>query len=174
MILSLDPGSSRIGWAITSFNGDIVEQGFLSPANESNKKVPFNKRMNILIKALIVEFEQILKNEEITHVAWEIVPSFGRMAQRELVQATATTLKVLTFQKGFPYQQFTPGKWHKQLMGTTTCTKEEVRSKVLEYNILRGDDNQIAIDYPYDVYDAIAIGLAAGQLDEWIIDELVS
>lgn len=170
MILSLDPGSSRIGWAITTFDGDIVEQGFLSPINTSNRKLPFNKKMNVLIKSLIEEFEQILKKENITHVAWEIVPAFGQMSQRELVQATATTLKVMTFQIGFPYQQFTPGAWHKQFTGKAKCTKEEVRSLVLSHNIIR-KDNLISEDYPYDVYDAIAIGLVAGKVDEWITDE---
>ena len=173
MILSLDPGSSRIGWAITSFNGDIVSLGFISPVNESNKNIPFNKKMNLLIKSLLEHFGDLLDNRDITHVAWEIVPSFGAMSQRELVQASATTLKVLTFQRGLPYQQFTPRDWHKKFSGKASCTKDEVKELVLSHNLRRSEDNQLPTDAPYDTYDAIAIGLTAGIKNEWIIDELV-
>lgn len=173
MILSLDPGSSKIGWAITTFDGDIVSFGLLSPINTSNKNIPFNKKMNILIKNLLDFFDEIFHNYNITNVAWEIVPSFGKMAQRELVQATATTLKVLTFQRDLTYQQFTPGSWHKKFTGKTTCTKEEVKEIVLRHNLERPEDNQLPVDAPYDTYDAIAIGLTAGRLNEWITDELL-
>ena len=172
MILSLDPGSSKIGWSIVSFDGHIVDQGLLNPVNNSNINIPFNKKMNILIKHLIKDFSEIL-DRGVTHVAWEIVPSFGKMSQRELVQATANTLKVLCFQRNMPYQQFTPGKWHKSFIGKSSCTKEEIRSEILLHNIIRDKDNQIATDYPYDVYDAIAIGLTAAKLNDWITDELL-
>jgi len=172
MILSLDPGSSKIGWSIVDFDGHIVDQGLLNPVNNSNINIPFNKKMNILIKHLVKDFTEIL-DKGVTHVAWEIVPSFGRMAQRELVQATATTLKVLCFQRDLPYQQFTPGRWHKSFVGKSSCTKEEVKSLILSHNIIREEDNQIAVDYPYDVYDAMAIGITAAKLNEWITDELL-
>jgi len=167
MILSLDPGSSRIGWALTSFNGDIASLGFISPVNDSNKNIPFNKKMNHIIKSLLDYFEDLLDNKGVTHVAWEIVPSFGAMAQRELVQASATTLKVLTFQRGLPYQQFTPRAWHKEFVGKASCTKDEVKELVLTNNLTRPEDNQLPTDAPYDVYDAIAIGLVAGRKNSW-------
>ena len=172
MILSLDPGSSKIGWAITNFNGDIVDFGLFNVLNESNKDIPFNKRMNILIKSLIEKFTGLL-DRGITNVVWEIVPSFGRMASRELVQATAITLKVLTFQRKLDYQQYTPGYWHKKFTDNTKCTKSEVKAIVLEENLSRKRDEQLPVDAPYDVYDAIAIGLVAGRVNEWIKNESI-
>lgn len=171
MILSLDPGSSRIGWAITHPQGKTVDYGFLSPVKDTPKNMGFNLKMNLLIRRLIPSFNELL-SRKVTKVAWEIVPAFGQMAQRELVQATATTLKILTIQKGLEYQQFTPQGWHKKALGAAKCTKEEVKSWVIENNLLLYNV-RIEDDLPYDVYDAIAIGLVAQKYNEWITDELV-
>jgi len=168
LILSLDPGSARIGWALTTLDGRNVDYGFLSPIEDVPKKWPFNQRMNLLIRRLIPEFELLLNRT--THVAWEIVPSFGQMAQRELVQATATTLKVLTFIHGKPYQQFTPQAWHKQFVGKAKCTKDEVKSCVLLDDTISCN---IESDLPYDTYDAIAIGVTAARKNEWILNEWI-
>ena len=167
MILSLDPGSSKIGWCLTDSNGVPQEFGLLSPIGEVKKKLPFNIKMNLLIRRLIPEFESIL-DRGVTHVAWEIVPAFGQMAHRELVQATATTLKILSIQRELPYQQFTPQSWHKSLLGRGKVTKEEVKSWVIENNVLLLD-----VKTSYDVFDAIAIGQVAFRQDEWITDELL-
>ena len=176
MILSLDPGSSKVGWAIVNFEGDIVSLGFISPSKGLNGNIPFNLKMNLIIKDVLGHFDDLLYNRyrEITHVAWEVVPSFGKMGQRELVQATANTLKVLTFQKGLPYQQFTPRDWHKKFVGKASCTKDEVKKLVLMENLKRPADKQIPDDLPYDTYDAIAIGLTASRYDKWIDIEHVS
>ena len=168
MILSLDPGSARIGWARTTLDGQNVDYGFLSPIDDAPKNLPFNQKMNLLIRRLIPEFKMLL--EDSTHVAWEIVPSFGQMAQRELVQATATTLKVLTIIQKKPYQQFTPQAWHKQFVGKAKCTKDEVKSCILSDNTI---SCKIKNDLPYDTYDAIAIGVTAARKNEWIEIEWV-
>ena len=179
MILSLDPGSSKIGWAITCMScGTPVKYGLLSPIGEVTKKLPFNLKMNLLIRRLIPQFTSILEEvyhcskqdsmSSVDYVAWEIVPSFGTMAHRELVQATAITLKILTLQKELPYQQFSPQGWHKQLLGQAKVTKDEVKSWVSENNTLLLD-----VKMTYDVYDAIAIGQIAYRQNEWITDELL-
>jgi len=170
VILSLDPGSSRIGWSITSLNGEVQEYGFLSPISDVPKSMAFNQKMNLLMRRLIPEFNPLL--DRVAYVAWEIVPAFGQMSQRELVQATASTLKVLTLQRGYAYQQFTPQAWHKKFVGKAKCTKDEVKSCVIENNILKSGE-EIASDLPYDVYDAIAIGLVASQYKEWITNESI-
>jgi Holliday junction resolvasome RuvABC endonuclease subunit len=164
--LGLDPGSSKIGWSIIGEDKTVLDCGFLSPVSDTPKSFPFNLKMNLLIRRLIPFFTGLLKKHKVTRVAWEIVPSFGQMSQRELVQATATTLKILTIQKGLPYQHFTPQSWHKKCLGQGKVTKTEVKSWVLENNPLLLDD------MPFDVYDAIAIGLTATQLNEWITNEL--
>ena len=166
----MDPGSSRIGWSITSNGDTIIEYGFLSPIADVPKSLQFNQKMNILIKRLIPEFTLLLDRVDV--VAWEIVPSFGTMAQRDLVQATATTLKVLTFMADKPYQQFSPQNWHKIFVGKGKCTKAEVKSLVLENNPLLLSGEEISSDLPFDVFDAMAIGLVAGRKDEWITSEL--
>ena len=168
MILSVDPGSSKIGWAIVDLDETIVSLGSIGPGKGLGNNIPFNLKMNHIIKSLLDFYEDLLDNRDITNVAWEIVPSFGAMAQRELVQASATTLKVLTFQRGLPYQQFTPRSWHKDFMGVAKVTKEEVKQKVLEWPKTA---NPLPTDAPYDTYDAIAIGLTAARKNVWITDE---
>lgn len=168
MILSLDPGSTKIGWAVTNFQGELVSYGLLSPISDVNKNLAFNLKMNVLIKRLIKEFDGLMTQYNVTHVAWEIVPSFGRMANRDLVQATAITLKVLTFQRQLPYQHFTPQTWHRRLLDDPKVSKEEVKSWVEGNNVLLLD-----IKMTYDIYDAIAIGHVALNNKEWIRDELL-
>lgn len=164
VILSLDPGSSKIGWALTTSSGETSDYGFLSPLEEVPKTIPFNHRMNLLVRRLILPFKE--KVNKADYVAWEIVPSFGQMSQRELVQATAITLKVITFQKKLPYQQFSPQGWHKEFLDKGKCTKKEVKDRVLFF------DKEIEDDLPFDVYDAIAIGKVAAKKNEWITNEL--
>lgn len=168
MILSLDPGSSKIGWAVTDLQGQVVDYGLLSPIVDSPKSLGFNSKMNLLIRRLIPTFEAIIKKHKVTYVVWEIVPSFGSMANRELVQATATTLKVLTFKKKLPYQHFTPQSWHKLLTDNAKASKEEIKSWVESNTILLLHGKMT-----YDVYDAIAIGQAAVRKNEWIVNELL-
>lgn len=168
MILSLDPGSSKIGWAVTDSQGIPQSYGLLSPIYDVPKSLGFNLKMNLLVKRLIVIFSEIIQIHKVTHVAWEIVPSFGTMANRDLVQATAITLKVLTFQNKLPYQQFTPQTWHRDLLGDPKVTKDQVKSWVNENFTLYLDSKT-----PYDVFDAIAIGQTAHRKNEWITDELL-
>jgi len=168
VILSLDPGSSKIGWAVINNNGLVLDYGLLSPVEDVPKSLGFNLKMNLLIRRLIPEFESIIRKHKVTHVAWEIVPSFGSMANREHVQATATTLKVIALKKKLPYQQFTPQSWHKKALDKAKCTKDEVKSWVLDNNTLSLD-----VKMTYDVYDAIAIGLVAYRHGEWITNELL-
>lgn len=168
MILSLDPGSSKIGWAVTDLQGQVMDYGLLSPIVDVPKSLGFNLKMNLLIRRLIPIFEGIMRKHKVSHVVWEIVPSFGSMANRELVQATANTLKVLTFKKKLPYQHFTPQTWHKLLTGNSKASKEEIKSWVSENTILLLDEKM-----SYDVYDAIAIGQASLLKNEWMNNELL-
>jgi Holliday junction resolvasome RuvABC endonuclease subunit len=170
MILSLDPGSSKIGYAITNENGTVVRTGVLSPIEDVSKSAPFNLRMNALIRRLIVIFQDLIEEYKVTHVAWEIVPSFGAMANRDLVQATAITLKVITFQKKLEYQHFTPQSWHKELLGNAKVTKDEVKSWVKDnVHIIMVAEGKSS----YDMYDAIAIGQLAHSKGEWNTNEFL-
>lgn len=157
LIFSLDPGVAKMGWALTTQDGDTEDYGFFS--DQQGSKVPFNKRMNKLIYVLLSYFDELL-DKRVGRVVWEIVPSFAQMRNKDLVQATCTTLKVRTFQRDLEFQEFTPQYWHKKLLGKSSCTKEEVKQKVLQYG-------KIPEDLSYDVYDAIAIGRVASQVSNW-------
>lgn len=157
LIFSLDPGVSKMGWALTNYDGKTIDYGFWT--DPLNAKFAFNKRMNRQIHALITHFTTQL-DKNVKRVVWEVVPAFGQMQNKDLVQATCITLKVLTFQRGLEYQEYQARSWHKLFLGKASCTKEEVKSKVLE-------SESISDDVTYDVYDAIAIGKVSAREDKW-------
>lgn len=167
MILSLDPGYSKIGWSIISANGIVQDCGFLNPLEEIPKSMQFNQKMNLQIRRLVPIFNDLL--DRVSHVAWEIVPSFGAMAQRDLVQSTAMTLKVLTISRNYAYQSFTPQSWHKEFIGKGKCTKQEVKEQVI--NVLKLNNVSVDENLPFDVFDAIAIGMVAQKRNEWTYGE---
>lgn len=156
LIFSLDPGVSKIGWALTDYNGKTIDYGLLSDPCPDE---PFNRRMNALINYLIFFYSNTF-DRNVKRVVWEVVPSFARMKNKDLVQATANTLKVLAFQRGLEYHEYQAREWHKIFIGEPNCTKDEVKSKVLELE-------DIPTKFSYDVYDAIAIGKVAAQETKW-------
>jgi len=156
LIFSLDPGVTKIGWALTNLQGKTIDYGLeTDPCPEE----PFNKRMNALINYLIKFYNKQL-NRGVKHVVWEVVPSFARMNNKDLVQATANTLKVLAFQRKLMYNEYQAREWHGLFLNNPNCTKEEVKEKVLKLE-------NIPTKQTYDVYDAIAIGKVASKHKTW-------
>lgn len=165
VIFALDPGSVNIGGAII-INGEPKKLFSVKgiPSRTKANKGSFNDDMDILIQMMIVQFEDIIVKNKVTHVVWEIPPSFGEMNQRELVQAVCTTLKVITFQQGLYYNHLTPNYWHSQLLGRTkSVSKQEVREELLE----RHPKLKQFIGLPPDPFDAAAIGIVAYEVDNW-------
>jgi len=162
-ILSMDPGVAKVGIAITS-DTSLVHCEFLT--EPIPKPLQFHMRCNNHMQYLIPLLGNLLVEYEVTHVAWEIVPSFAAFRSRDLVIATADVLKVLTFQNSLPYCAITPQAWHKTLMGSTKdITKQLVKDKITSlYPNLKDD-------FPYDVYDAIGINIVARQKNTWIGDK---
>jgi len=156
LIFSLDPGVSKIGWALTDLDGNTVEYGL---ETDPCPDYDFNKRMNALINYLIFFYSRQL-DKHVTCVAWEVVPSFARMNNKDLVQATANTLKVLAFQRNLLYYGYQPREWHNLFLENPNCSKTDVKNKVLE---LENISNKLS----YDVYDAIAIGKVAAANKKW-------
>ena len=156
LIFSLDPGVTKIGWALTNLDGKTIDYGL---ATDPCPNDPFNKRMNSLINYLIFFYSNQL-DKNVKYVSWEVVPSFARMNNKDLVQATANTLKVLAFQRNLMYHEYQAREWHKLFIGEPNCTKEDVKSKVLELE-------DIPQKQTYDVYDAIAIGKVAAKNNIW-------
>lgn len=156
LIFSLDPGVTKIGWALTTLDGKTVEYGL---ETDPCPDYDFNKRMNALINYLIFFYSRQF-DKNVQYVAWEIVPAFARMNNKDLVQATANTLKVLAFQRNFKYYGFQPREWHKMFLEKPDCSKQEVKNRVLELEEISGKQS-------YDVYDAIAIGKVAAKNNSW-------
>jgi Holliday junction resolvasome RuvABC endonuclease subunit len=156
LIFSLDPGVTKIGWALTNLYGKTIDYGL---ATDPCPDEPFNKRMNALINYLIFFYSSHL-DRNVKCVVWEVVPSFAKMRNKDLVQATANTLKVLAFQRNLLYSEYQAREWHKLFLNNPNCTKEEVKAKVLELE-------EIPKNKPYDVFDAIAIGKVAARQNKW-------
>ncbi len=165
VIFAMDPGSVNIGGAIIT-NGTPKKlfsiQGI--PPRTKNNKGSFNGDMDVLIQTIIPQFENIITENKVTHIVWETPPGFGAMNQRELIQAVCTTLKVITFQKGLPYNNLTPNYWHGQLLGKTrSVSKKEVRTELLA----RHPKLKQFISLPPDPFDAAAIGVVAYSIKQW-------
>ena len=156
LIFSLDPGVSKIGWALTNLDGKTIDYGI---EKDPCPDYEFNKRMNALINYLIFFYSRQF-DKNVCYVTWEIVPAFARMNNKDLVQATANTLKVLAFQRNFYYRGYQPREWHKLFLDNPNCSKDEVKNKVLELEDIPGK-------HSYDVYDAIAIGKVAAKQNKW-------
>ncbi len=166
-IFAVDPGSVNIGGAII-INGKPQKlfkiQGIAT--RSQNKKNSFNDDMNTLIKIVIPQFEDIIIENRVTHVVWEIPPGFGAMNQRELVQAVCTTLKVVTFQMELPNNHLTPNFWHSQFLGRTkNVSKKDVRAKLIEQFPKLEKFNNLSPD----PFDAAAIGVVAYEVNNWKI-----
>jgi Holliday junction resolvasome RuvABC endonuclease subunit len=156
LIFALDPGVTKIGWSLTNLQGKTIDYGLITDPCPDK---PFNKRMNSLINYLIMFYSRQL-DRNVKYVTWEVVPSFARMNNKDLVQATANTLKVIAFQRGLKYHEYQAREWHNLFLGIPNCTKEEVKAKVLELE-------EIPKKQTYDVYDAIAIGKVAASNNVW-------
>jgi hypothetical protein len=165
IIFALDPGSVNIGGAII-ING-IPKKLFSIkgiPSRIKNNKNSFNHDMNNLIQNVLSQFEEIIETNNVTHVVWEIPPSFGGMNQREMVQSVCTTLKVVSFQKKLNYNSFTPNYWHfKLLERAKNVSKQDVRRELLE----RYPKLQQFANLPPDPFDAAAMGIVAHGLNDW-------
>lgn len=161
-VLSVDPGVARVGWAVLrqedGITPTVVNMGVL--VDQSDKNLTFNERMNEQIHQFMEEFDKIISSYAVTHVVWEIVPSFGMMGNQSRILATATTLKVLTFQHQLPYTELSPQRWHKMFLGKA---KDVKKKEVVD---------KLKCEYPsldplsYDEADATAIGLMALDCEE--------
>lgn len=164
-VLSMDPGATKVGYAVihdSDPDSVIVNVGVLT--DRSDKSLPYNVRLNEQVDQFTTEFTNIIEQYHVDRVVWEIVPSFGTgYGSQSRVLATATVLKVLTFQQGLPFMEMSPQRWHKMLLGKSKDVKKpEVIAEILKR-------------YPYldqltpDEADAIGIGLMAldAKEDEW-------
>ncbi|WP_267716687.1 crossover junction endodeoxyribonuclease RuvC [Streptomyces sp. CoH17] len=154
-LLSVDPGSSKMGYGI--HDGDkLVHWGIVTP--HSDRKT-FNNQMNDKMQQVLWEFGPLFKKYEIDQVAWEIVP-VQTMGQRDLIQSCLSTIKSLTFLNACTYVGLTPMQMKKLVTGDSKASKGEIREAVFAHF----PEFPVIDQLPWDVYDGIAVGIAAKKL----------
>lgn len=157
-ILGFDPGVSKVGWSIIE-DGKLIDYGFQKFSSTEEK---FNDKVNQEIKAALDFLKD--KVDQVDAVAWEIVPAFGKMGQRDRIVGVATTLKILTFQKKKKWFGRPPIVVKKLFTGDGKASKIDMRNKAESvYPQLL----ELKKKMSPDVYDSIAIGYVAYVQNEW-------
>jgi crossover junction endodeoxyribonuclease RuvC len=161
-VLSVDPGSANVGFGVfaaeTLSDLSLLDWGSLK-FSSSEKKM--NDNMNEVLQKLYLEFSDLINNHNITHLICELVPSFGPMASKTKVSATATALKCLAFQYELWWHEISPRTVKKIMTGNGNAPKSEIQA------VVRQKFSNISDSLPPDVYDAIAIGVVGYQRQEW-------
>src|SRR5690348_15738396 len=113
MLLSVDPGAVKIGWALYD-EENLYDWGFYSPQFTLKR---FNDQMNEGLRQVYPFFAEKSEKYRVTHIACEIVPSFSRMGQRERVMVTAVALKCIAIQNGLYWKELAPRAVKKAVTG---------------------------------------------------------
>lgn len=160
-VFGMDPGVAKAGWAIV---GDTVDDyGLFSPASTREK---FNDKLNEEIMSSVRFFRGKLR--EVDAVAWEIVPSFGALSQRDRVAGVATALKIVTWEMGLPWVGRVPMSIKKIATGNAKASKSDMRAAALQRFPELPNDKKL----PADVFDAIMIADVARRKGEWSYERL--
>lgn len=171
--LSLDPGASKLGWAIVDqieevfpagqFRYVVVDYGVLE-LPKRDKKRGFNTQMDESTQKVYRHFADLHSRYYITHVAWEMVPAFGAMSERERVAACLTAFKIAAWKEPiYGTMGWTPRGMKKALTGNDKASKEQVKDKVFELF----PDLAVVPDMPVDAYDAIGIARVSLESGKW-------
>lgn len=159
-VFGVDPGVAKCGWAIVEPHR-VVDYGIFSPG--STQKA-FNDKLNEELLLSVNFFREKLQG--VDAVAWEIVPSFGAMAQRDRVVGVATALKFVTWELGLPWIGRVPMSIKKLATGNAKATKADMRTAAIE----RFPDLPKDEKLPADIFDAVMIADVARRKGEWSHD----
>lgn len=141
MLLSIDPSSTQLGWAV--FNDDLLDYGIIKASQKKRRE-----RFTLIIKAL----NAIHNNYSVLEVACER-PFVSRKIRAEALLVAFQCIKEWAKERNTRLFIYSPGEWKKSVIGNHMATKEEVAMIIhLRYRKLPND-------LPYHVTDAIAIGL---------------
>lgn len=160
-VFGLDPGVTKVGWAIV--DEEIVDLGVFNPSSSAET---FNDKINEEMLASIQFFREKLKN--IDAVAWEIVPAFGAMSQRDRVVGVAAALKFVTWEYGLPWIGLHPVTIKKLATTNHRATKKEMKEEVYR----RFPKLQVEKKLPVDAFDAVLIAVVAREKKEWSHERL--
>jgi Holliday junction resolvasome RuvABC endonuclease subunit len=89
-ILSVDPGSARVGFSVLS-GSEFSELKLLDWGvfNFDSSAKAMNSNMNEVLEKLYFEFISLIHDHVITHLACEVVPAVAYMASKTKVSATS-------------------------------------------------------------------------------------
>lgn len=155
-VFGMDPGVKNVGWAVVEEG--VVDFGVFDPSSQA---VAFNDKLNEEMVSSVRFFRE--KLQEVDAVAWEIVPSFGGMSQRDRVVGVASALKFVTWELGLPWVGRAPATIKKLATGNGKATKAEMKAEVFR----RYPDTPVVKKMPVDAYDAIMIASVAQREGVW-------
>lgn len=149
MLLSIDPSSTEVGWAV--FNVALVDYGIIRAT-----RVKRRERFTLIVEALNAIFNKYGVHE----IACER-PFISREIRAEALSVAFQCIKEWAKDRGTPIFIYSPGTWKSSVIGNHMADKEEVASIIyLQYpNMPR--------DLPSHVTDAIAIGLHREGIKKW-------
>lgn len=159
-VLGIDPGFSKIGWA-------IVAEGQLLTYGHREGKTPYktlNAQTIAKMRYLYPQFRDLVVDSGITHLIVERVPVLN-MAHRDKVIATMNMFRVLAIEMRLYYAEEAPVKIKRLATGSSRATKDEMKQRCLDLFELADVPGT-----PADVYDAIMaayVGYSTPTLDWW-------
>ncbi len=147
-ILGIDPGYSRVGWGIISYeknNAQYLNSGLI----ETNKDLNFNSRLNIIYD----EINLLIYKEKVNAVAVESL-YFNKNAKTAILAAHARGVICLAgIKNNIPVYDYTPLQVKNALIGYGRADKKQIQT-MLSYHLKL--KSKISQD---DTADALAIAL---------------
>lgn len=153
-ILSVDPGSNRLGWAVidsTGFDHDVISHGLLKPKD-------FSKDSSDTIDAsgFAHIYELISKVCNIYEPEFCFVENFG-VNRRRTGMFVVPRVKAIIELAWYHYAKTIPKTirvtdWKQGLTGDAKAEKKDIANKLISMNIMNAVKAQ-------DEYDAVGIGI---------------
>lgn len=175
VILGVDPGSERLGWAaVESEPIELLRWGMISNPRGPEK---YNTYLNSTIGQITNDFPRVIGFTEPEAIVAETVPA-GKLGSRsELVVAAITVCKTIAFQFGIPWYDVAANTAKKKLTGDGRATKATVKRAVFAQYPEMQESNQRwkkeqkkvgvrASGIPQDILDAIGIASVGATVIE--------
>lgn len=167
--LSLDPGATRMGWAVLEPGPTYIASGLLGLPRPfklvKGKKVksPFQLHKLSVEEMFTATGNKLFDLYDPDYLVNEILPALGSYAKastdNELAKASLTVMHTLAFERGIPVHQIAANTVKLRIGGSKDATKVKVRNgviKALPELAPRIKDWTKIFDEP----DGIAVGLA--------------
>lgn len=163
-LLSVDPGSTKVGVSIF----DDEKLLHCTRLHHRSDKGTFTDRLNDQLERLYLEFLWLIREYDVSHVCWEIVPAIGNMSHKDFVVSVSAALKCLAFHYRLTWQGIAAVSAKKAIVGDHKATKIQVREKVLELYPNIKSEFGVTIGQ-YDAFDSVIIGLACQKKGAWTV-----